>query len=58
MSSPSPPRKSKRQDALDLGADEVVVSRNADEMKAHAESFDFILNTVAATHDLDAFTAC
>lgn len=48
---------SKRQDALDLGADEVVVSRNADEMAAHAGSFDFILNTVAASHDLDAFTA-
>ena len=47
----------KRQDALDLGADEVVVSRNAEEMEAHAGSFDFILNTVAASHDLDAFTA-
>jgi uncharacterized zinc-type alcohol dehydrogenase-like protein len=46
----------KRQDALDLGADEVVVSRNPDEMQAHAGSFDFILNTVAASHDLDAFT--
>jgi len=49
--------ESKRQDALDLGADEVVVSRNADEMAAHAGSFDFILNTVAASHDLDPFTA-
>ncbi|MES2183805.1 MAG: NAD(P)-dependent alcohol dehydrogenase [Pseudomonadota bacterium] len=48
--------ESKRQDALALGADEVVVSRNADEMAAHANSFDFILNTVAASHDLDAFT--
>ncbi len=47
--------ESKRQDARDLGADEVVVSRNADEMAAHANSFDFILNTVAAPHDLDAF---
>ena len=47
---------SKRQDALALGADEVVVSRNRDEMKAHANSFDFILNTVAASHNLDAFT--
>lgn len=46
----------KRQDALDLGADEVVVSRNPDEMAAHANSFDFILNTVAASHDLDAYT--
>jgi uncharacterized zinc-type alcohol dehydrogenase-like protein len=48
--------ESKRQDALDLGADEVVVSRNRDEMKAHDGSFDFILNTVAASHNLDAFT--
>lgn len=48
--------ESKRQDALDLGADEVVVSRNPDEMAAHANSFDFILNTVAASHNLDAFT--
>ncbi|QNB08002.1 NAD(P)-dependent alcohol dehydrogenase [Herbaspirillum frisingense] len=46
---------SKRADAQALGADEVVVSRNADEMAAHAKSFDLILNTVAAPHDLDAF---
>ena len=49
--------ESKRQDALGLGADEVIVSRNADEMAGHAGSFDFILDTVAASHDLDAFTA-
>jgi uncharacterized zinc-type alcohol dehydrogenase-like protein len=48
--------ESKRQDAKALGADEVVVSRNASEMDAHAESFDMILNTVAVSHDLDAFT--
>ena len=47
----------KRQAALELGADEVVVSRNKDEMKAHAGSFDFILNTVAASHSLDPFTS-
>ena len=46
----------KRQDALGLGADEVIVSRNADEMQQHAGSFDFILDTVAASHDLDAYT--
>jgi uncharacterized zinc-type alcohol dehydrogenase-like protein len=46
----------KRQDALDLGADQVVVSKNRDEMKAHANSFDLIVNTVAASHNLDAFT--
>ncbi|HVJ02678.1 MAG TPA: NAD(P)-dependent alcohol dehydrogenase [Sphingomonas sp.] len=48
---------SKREDAKALGADEVVVSRNAGEMAAHAGSFDFILNTVAASHQLDAYTA-
>ncbi len=47
---------SKRADAKALGADEVIVSRNADEMKAHANSFDFILDTVAASHNLDALT--
>ena len=45
----------KRDDALRLGAKEVVVSKNAKEMAAHAASFDFILNTVAAPHDLDPF---
>lgn len=49
--------ESKRADARALGADEVVVSRNPDEMAAHANSFDFILDTVAASHDLDALTA-
>ncbi len=48
---------SKRAAAQALGADEVVVSRNPDEMGAHTKSFDFILNTVAAPHDLDAFLA-
>lgn len=48
--------ESKRQDVLDLGADEVVISRDPDEMAAHAKSFDLIVNTVAAPHDLDAFT--
>ncbi|AMM23690.1 NAD(P)-dependent alcohol dehydrogenase [Variovorax sp. PAMC 28711] len=45
----------KRDDALKLGAKEVVVSKNPDEMKAHRNSFDFILNTVAAPHNLDPF---
>ncbi|AEG91315.1 NAD(P)-dependent alcohol dehydrogenase [Ramlibacter tataouinensis] len=44
----------KRDDALRLGAREVVVSRNESGMAAHAGSFDFILDTVAAPHDLDA----
>lgn len=47
--------ESKRDAAMALGADEVVVSRNPGEMAAHGQSFDFILNTVAAPHDLDAF---
>ena len=49
--------ESKREAARQLGADEVVVSRDPDEMAAHVQSFDFILNTVAAPHDLDAFLA-
>jgi len=48
--------ESKREDAKALGADEVIVTRNPEEMEAHDGSFDFILNTVAASHDLDAFT--
>ncbi|MBD2186168.1 NAD(P)-dependent alcohol dehydrogenase [Planktothrix sp. FACHB-1355] len=45
----------KKEDALRLGADEVVVSRNTDEMQKHAGSFDFILDTVSAKHDIDAY---
>lgn len=41
---------------LALGADEVVISSDADAMAAHAGSFDMILDTVAAAHNLDAFT--
>ncbi len=45
----------KKEDALRLGADEVVVSRNPDEMQQHTGSFDFILDTVSANHDLNAY---
>src|SRR6266480_2473726 len=45
----------KKEDALRLGADEVVVSRNSDEMKKHAGSFDFILDAVSADHDINAY---
>ncbi len=45
----------KKEDALRLGADEVVISRNADEMNKHAGSFDFILDAVAAEHDINAY---
>ncbi len=46
---------SKKEDALRLGADEVVVSRNAGEMQKHAGSFDFILDAVSAEHDINAY---
>jgi alcohol dehydrogenase (NADP+) len=45
----------KTEDALRLGADEVVISKNEDEMKKHAGSFDFILDCVAAEHDINAY---
>jgi alcohol dehydrogenase (NADP+) len=45
----------KKEDALRLGADEVVVSSNADEMKKHAGSFDFILDAVSADHDINTY---
>jgi alcohol dehydrogenase (NADP+) len=45
----------KTEDALRLGADEVVVSRDADVMMTHAGSFDFILDTVSADHDINAY---
>jgi len=45
----------KMEDALRLGADEVVISRDADEMRKHAGSFDFILDAVAADHDINAY---
>ncbi len=46
---------SKKEDALRLGAHEVIISRNADEMAKQAESFDFILDTVSADHDINAY---
>jgi uncharacterized zinc-type alcohol dehydrogenase-like protein len=46
---------SKTEDALRLGADEVVISRNANEMQKHIGSFDFILDAVAADHDINAY---
>ena len=47
----------KTGDARRLGADEAVVSKEPDAMQKQAGSFDLILNTVAASHDLDAYTA-
>ncbi|MGH9745320.1 MAG: NAD(P)-dependent alcohol dehydrogenase [Candidatus Acidiferrales bacterium] len=45
----------KTEDARRLGADEVVVSKNAAEMQKHANSFHFILDTVSAAHDINAY---
>ncbi len=45
----------KKEDALRLGADEVVVSRHADEIQKHAGSFDFILDAVSADHDINTY---
>src|SRR5919106_2574911 len=45
----------KKEDALRLGADDVVISRNTDEMSKHAGSFDFILDAVSAEHDINAY---
>ncbi len=45
----------KREDALRLGADEVVVSSSVNEMQKHAGSFDFILDAVSADHDINAY---
>ena len=46
---------SKSADAVKLGADEVVISKNADEMQKHAGSFDLILDTVSAEHNVGAY---
>ncbi len=45
----------KAADATRLGADEIVISKDATQMAAQAGSFDFILDTVAAVHDLNAY---
>lgn len=45
----------KKDDALRLGANEVVVTRDANEMQKHAGSFDFIIDTVSSDHDINAY---
>ena len=45
----------KKDDAVRLGADEVVISKNANEMEKHAGSFDFILDAVSADHDINSY---
>ncbi|MGB4599406.1 MAG: NAD(P)-dependent alcohol dehydrogenase [Trichlorobacter sp.] len=45
----------KKEDALRLGAHEVIISTNPEEMKQHAGTFNFILDTIAADHDINAY---
>jgi uncharacterized zinc-type alcohol dehydrogenase-like protein len=45
----------KKEDARRLGANEVVVSKNQNEMERQLNRFDFILDTVSAPHNVDAF---
>ena len=45
----------KKEDALRLGADEVIISRNTDQMNKHVDSFDFILDAVSAEHDINTY---
>jgi len=45
----------KKEDALRLGAHKVVVSRDTNEMDKHVGTFDFILDTVSADHDINAY---
>lgn len=49
--------ENKIADGKKLGADEVVISKNADAMAKHAASFDLIIDTVSADHDLNAYLA-
>lgn len=49
---------SKAGDAKKLGAHEVILSKEEDDMEKHEKSFDFILDTVSAPHDLDAYLSC
>jgi uncharacterized zinc-type alcohol dehydrogenase-like protein len=46
---------SKVEDGKRLGADEVIISKNEEEMAKHTASFDFIIDTVSATHDVTPF---
>ncbi len=47
--------ESKIADAKKLGADEVVISKDADAMKKHAGTFDFVIDCVSAPHDINAY---
>ena len=45
----------KKDDALRLGAHEVIISTDPEQMRQHVGSFDFILDTIAADHDINAY---
>ena len=45
----------KKEDALRLGADEVILSTSAEEVGRHAATFDFVIDTIAADHDINAY---
>ena len=47
----------KGNDAKKLGAAEVLISKDAEDMKKHANSFDFILNTIPVAHDVNPYVA-
>jgi len=47
----------KSADAERLGADEILISKDANQMKEHANSFDFLLNTVPVSHDVNPYLA-
>jgi len=47
--------ESKKEDAKKLGADEILISKDEEQMKKHAESFDFLLNTVPVKHDMNPY---
>lgn len=49
--------ESKKSDAERLGAHQVVLSKNSEQMNAHLNSFDFILDTVSAEHDVNQYLA-
>jgi len=47
--------ESKGEDAKKLGADEVLISKDADQLNAHKNSFDFLLNTIPVKHDVNPY---
>ena len=49
--------KSKIEDALELGADAVLISKDEEAMAMHAGSFDFLLNTIPVGHAMDPYIA-